>query len=49
LLDERGEAFGGTEIALVNDPGLPLHASALDQIVVELVALSLGDNRTHTG
>jgi len=33
----------------VDDPGLALHAGAFDDIVVELVALSFGDQAWHIG
>ena len=49
MLNERGETVGRAEITLLNDPGLTLDARALDQILVELVALLLGDDRAHIG
>src|SRR5665647_2148938 len=47
FLDERGHLFGATEISLVNDARLAVNASALHDVVVELVAFLLGDERCH--
>jgi hypothetical protein len=33
----------------VDDAGLAIDASALDDVIVELVALLLGDERSHIG
>ena len=49
VFDERGHLFGATEISLVNNARLAVDASALDDVVVELVAFLLGDERCHTG
>jgi hypothetical protein len=47
VLDQSDELVGGAEIGLVDDAGLAVDASAFDDIVVELVALFLGDERSY--
>jgi hypothetical protein len=47
--DQRCDFFGGAEIGLVDDTGLAVNASALDDIIVELVGLLLGDEGRHIG
>ena len=47
MLDEFGDFFGGAEIGLMNDARFAVDASAFDDIVVELVALFLGDERSY--
>ena len=49
IFDQRGYFIGGAEIRLMDDAGLAVNASALDNIVVELVGLLLGDERRHIG
>jgi hypothetical protein len=49
VFDEVGNLLGGTEISLVDDPGLAVDAGAFDDVVVELLALLLGDERCHIG
>src|SRR5271157_1981443 len=49
VLDERGHLFGATEISLVNNARLAVDACALDDVVVEMLAFLLGDERCHIG
>jgi hypothetical protein len=49
VFDEGGDLLGGTEISLVDDPGLAVNAGAFDDVVVELLALLLGDEGGHIG
>ncbi len=49
ILDECGDALGGTEIRLVDDAGLTVDARAFDNVVVELVGFLLGDEGRHIG
>src|SRR5438094_7345830 len=43
VLDKGGNLVGSAEIRLVDDAGLALDASAFDDVVIELLALLLGD------
>lgn len=49
VLDEGGDAFGGTEVGLVDDAGFAVDAGAFDDVVVEGVGFLLGDEGGHTG
>jgi hypothetical protein len=55
VFDQRGDSLGGAEVRLMDNAGLAVNASALDDIVVEFVRLLLGDegrnspNRSWTG
>ena len=49
VFDERGHLFGATEIGLVNNARLAVDASAFDDVVVDLLAFLLSDERRHTG
>ena len=47
--DESGDLLGSSEIGLVDDTRLAVDPSALDDVIVELVGLFLGDDRRHIG
>ncbi len=47
--DQRGNLLGVTEVRLVNNARLAIDACALDDIVVELLALPLRDEGRHIG
>src|ERR1017187_1152540 len=47
--DERGHLFGATELSLVNNARLAVDACAFDDVVVEMIAFLLGDERCHIG
>src|ERR1039457_4532653 len=47
--DERGHLFGATEISLANIARLAVDACAFDDVVVEMIAFLLGDERCHIG
>jgi hypothetical protein len=49
VLYESSDLVGGTQIRLVDDAGLALDPGAFDHIIVELVALLLGNERSHIG
>ena len=49
IANHLGEFLGGTEVGLMNDAGLAVDAGTFDDVVVELVALLLGDEACHTG
>jgi hypothetical protein len=49
VLDQGGEAFGGSQIGLLDDAGLAIDAGALDDVVVELVGFLLVDDASHIG
>jgi hypothetical protein len=49
VLDQVGDLFGGAQIGLVDDAGFAIDASAFDDVVVELIALFLGDEGGHIG
>src|SRR5580765_8450636 len=49
VLDQSSDFIGGAEIRLVDDARLAIDAGAFDDVVVELVALLLGDERGHIG
>ena len=49
VADQSGDLFGGAEVALMDDARLAVDAGALDDIVVELVALLLSDEASHIG
>jgi hypothetical protein len=49
VFDERGHLFGASEIRLMDDARLTVDARALDDVVVELLAFLLGDERGHIG
>jgi hypothetical protein len=45
IFDERSHLFGATEVRLVNNARLAVNAGALDDVVVEMVAFFLGDEK----
>src|SRR5438876_4211986 len=47
VFDESSDLFGSTEIGLVDDAGLAIDAGAFDDVVVELLALRLGNEGGH--
>ena len=49
VLDQGGDAFGGSEIGLLDDAGLAVDAGAFDDVVVELVGFFLWMMRSHIG
>jgi len=49
VLDEGGDLLGSTEIRLMDDARLAIDAGAFDDVIVELVALFLGDEGRHIG
>src|SRR5205807_6917795 len=49
LLDEFSEFFGGAQIGLMDDAGLPVDAGAFDEVVVEAVAFFLFNQASHQG
>jgi hypothetical protein len=49
VFDKRGHLFGAAEISLMNDAGVAVYARAVDDVIVEVVAFLLGDERCHTG
>ncbi len=49
VLDQGSDLLGSTEICLVDDAGLAINAGAFDDVVVELLAFLLGDERGHIG
>ena len=46
VLDQGGDLLSGAEIGLVDDAGFAVDAGALDNVVVELIAFSLSDERS---
>jgi hypothetical protein len=49
LANQGGDLFGGAEVALMDDARPAVDASALDDVVVELLALFLRDEACHIG
>ena len=49
VFNQRGDLLGGAEVRLMDNAGLAVNASALDDIVVEFVRLLLGDEGRHIG
>jgi len=49
IANQLGDFFSGAEVGLMDDAGLTLDAGAFDDVVVELIAFLLCDERRHTG
>jgi hypothetical protein len=47
VLNEGSDLFGGTEIGLVDDAGLAVHAGTFDDVVIELVLFEFRDEGRH--
>ena len=48
-LNQGGEAFGGSQISLLDDTGLAVDAGAFDDVVIELIGFLLVDDGSHIG
>jgi hypothetical protein len=49
VFNQRGDLLGGAEIRLMDNAGLAVNASAVDDIVVKFIRLLLGDEGRHIG
>jgi hypothetical protein len=47
VLDQVGDLFGGAQIGLVDDARFAIDAGAFDDVVVELIAIFLGNEGSH--